>query len=143
MCIRDRIYVFENYDVKNRLKFNDRSYRIIVNTKSVKEDISGELKALFEYINEASIEEGDSFLEELDEQVSRLNHEDNAWRREAMRLDEEFALRERIAREEALKEGEEATRKTVAARLLEKGMPPEEVAEVTELTVEEIEMCRS
>ncbi len=137
------IYVFENYDVKNRLKFNDRSYRIIVNTKSVKEDISGELKALFEYINEASIEEGDSFLEELDEQVSRLNHEDNAWRREAMRLDEEFALRERIAREEALKEGEEATRKTVAARLLEKGMPPEEVAEVTELTVEEIEMCRS
>ena len=137
------IYFFENYDVKNRLKFNDRSYRIIVNTRGMKEDMSKELKTLFEYINEASVEEGDSFVEKVDEQVRRLNREDNAWRREAMRLDEEFALRERIAREEALKEGEEATRKTVAARLLEKGMPPEEVAEITELTVEEIEMCRS
>ena len=132
------IYFFENYDVKNRLKFNDRSYRIIVNTRGMKEDMSKELKTLFEYINEASVEEGDSFVEKVDEQVRRLNREDNAWRREAMRLDEEFALRERIAREEALREG----RKDIILKLLKSGMSAEEIAKITELTVEEIKACR-
>ena len=81
--------------------------------------MSQELKALFDYINEASVDESDLFIRELDRQVTRLNTEDNDWRREVMRLDEEFALREMRAREEARK----AAQKTMAARLLKKGMP--------------------
>lgn len=132
------IYFFQNYDINNRLKFNDRSYRIIVNTRSKKADMPQELKVLFDYINEASVDESDLFIRELDRQVTRLNTEDNDWRREVMRLDEEFALREMRAREEARK----AAQKTMAARLLKKGMPTDEIAEVTDMDAEEIEACR-
>ena len=47
-----------------------------------------------------------------------------------MRLDREFALRERLAREEE--------RKEIAVKLLKKGMPVKEIAEITGLDQKEI-----
>ena len=124
------IYFFENYDVNNQLKFNDRSYRIVVNTKSTKKNLPKKLKSLFAYINETAVDDEDRFIQELDRQVMLLNTEDNDWRREVMRLDREFALRERLAREEE--------RKEIAVKLLKKGMPVKEIAEITGLDQKEI-----
>ena len=129
------IYFFENYDVNNQLKFNDRSYRIVVNTKSTKKNLPKKLKSLFAYINETAVDDEDRFIQELDRQVMQLNTEDNDWRREVMRLDREFALRERLAREETREE----ERKEIAVKLLKKGMPAKEIAEITGLDQKEIE----
>ena len=94
------IYSFENYDVKNDLRLNDGSYTIIVNTKSTSDDLPQELKHLFDYINNDEVETDDSFIAELDQQIRQLNTDNNVWRREVMRLDQEFEYREARAREE-------------------------------------------
>lgn len=129
------VYFFENYDIKNRLKFNDRSYRIIVNTKSMECEMTNELKALFDYINDNVVEDEDDFIRRIDDEVLKLNSKNNDWRREVMRLDEEFALRERLAREETREE----MYASLIPKLLKKGMTAEEVAELMDIDEEELE----
>ncbi|MDO4546129.1 MAG: Rpn family recombination-promoting nuclease/putative transposase, partial [Bacillota bacterium] len=103
--LNEPVYSFENFDQKNGLKFGDKTYKIIVNTKSTKKDIPKELKALFRYINENEIDEGDGLICDLDKEVTRLNREDDEWRRQAMRLDEEIELRAEFSKREGIAEG--------------------------------------
>ncbi|MDO4546114.1 MAG: hypothetical protein Q4C25_08150, partial [Bacillota bacterium] len=103
--LNEPVYFFENFDQKNGLKFGDNTYKIIVNTKSTKKNIPKELKALFQYINENEIDEGDDLICGLDKEVSRLNREDDEWRRQAMRLDEEIELRAEFSKREGIEQG--------------------------------------
>lgn len=97
--------------------------------------MTNELKALFDYINDNVVEDEDDFIRRIDDEVLKLNSKNNDWRREVMRLDEEFALRERLAREETREE----MHASLIPKLLKKGMTAEEVAELMDIDKEEIE----
>ena len=148
--LNEPIYSFENYDVKNDLRLNDGSYTIIVNTKSTKDDLPRELKCLFDYINNEEVETDDSFIADLDHRVGLLNTDDNVWRREIMRLDQEIKYREARAREDGhaaglseghaagLSEGRDSKAKEIAANLKAAGMDDKDIAINTGLSEKEI-----
>ena len=101
------VYEFENYDKKHQLQLNDGRYTIYVNSTSKENGISKELTNLFTYMIDSQIDENDSFLTELENEISILNREDGEWRRQIMRLDEKIALE----KEEALAKGIELGKK--------------------------------
>ena len=111
------------------MRLNDGSYTIIVNTKSTKDDLPRELKCLFNYINNEEVETEDSFISDLDHRVRLLNTDDNVWRREIMRLDQEIKYREARAREDGhaagLSEGRDSNAKDIAANT---GVSEEEIS---------------
>ncbi|MDO4545221.1 MAG: hypothetical protein Q4C25_03605, partial [Bacillota bacterium] len=51
------------------------------------------------------IDEGDGLICDLDKEVTRLNREDDEWRRQAMRLDEEIELRAEFSKREGIEQG--------------------------------------
>lgn len=67
------------------------SYIIFVNTKSEERTMPGDLQSLFEYINHNSVDENDTFLRKLENDIEELNHENEEWRRDVMKLEEKFA----------------------------------------------------
>ena len=140
--LNEPIYSFENYDVKNNLRLNDGSYKIIVNTKSTRDDLPKELKYLFDYINNGEVETNDSFIANLDHQVELLNTDNNVWRREVMRLDQEFEYREALAREEGhaagLSEGQHSKAKEIAAQMKSADEPYDKIILFTGLSEDEI-----
>ena len=124
------------------MRLNDGSYTIIVNTKSTKDDLPRELKCLFNYINNEEVETEDSFISDLDHRVRLLNTDDNVWRREIMRLDQEIKYREARVREEGhaagLSEGQDSKAKEIAANLKAAGLDIKTIADNTGLSEEEI-----
>ena len=124
------------------MRLNDGSYTIIVNTKSTKDDLPRELKCLFNYINNEEVETEDSFISDLDHRVRLLNTDDNVWKREIMRLDQEIKYREARAREEGhaagLSEGQYSKAKEIAANLKAAGLDIKTIADNTGLSEEEI-----
>ena len=125
------------------MRLNDGSYTIIVNTKSTKDDLPRELKCLFNYINNEEVETEDSFISDLDHRVRLLNTDDNVWRREIMRLDQEIKYREARAREDGhaagLSEGgRDSKAKDIAANLKAAGMNTKDIAANTGVSEEEI-----
>ena len=163
------VYEFENYDKKHQLQLNDGRFTIYVNSTSKENGISKELTNLFTYMIDSQIDENDSFLTELENEISILNREDGEWRRQIMRLDEKIALEKEEAAEKALAEGIELGKKEaekaakealakgiesskkeaenkakksmikVAKALKVKEFPIEEIISLTNLTPEEIE----
>ena len=70
------VYEFETYDKKHQLQLNDGRYTIYVNSTSKENGISKELTNLFTYMIDSQIDESDSFLIELENEISILNRED-------------------------------------------------------------------
>ena len=124
------------------MRLNDGSYTIIVNTKSTKDDLPKELKCLFNYINNEEVETDDSFISVLDHRVGLLNTDDNVWRREIMRLDQEIKYREARAREEGhaagLSEGQYSKAKEIAAEMKSAGESYDKITLFTGLSEEKI-----
>ena len=124
------------------MRLNDGSYTIIVNTKSTKDDLPRELKCLFNYINNEEVETEDSFISDLDHRVRLLNTDDNVWRREIMRLDQEIKYREARAREEGhaagLSEGQYSKAKEIAAEMKSAGESYDKITLFTGLSEEKI-----
>ena len=124
------------------MRLNDGSYTIIVNTKSTKDDLPKELKCLFDYINNEEVETDDSFISVLDHRVGLLNTDDNVWRREIMRLDQEIKYREARAREEGhaagLSEGQYSKAKEIAAEMKSAGESYDKITLFTGLSEEKI-----
>ena len=136
------VYEFETYDKKHQLQLNDGRYTIYVNSTSKENGISKELTNLFTYMIDSQIDENDSFLTELENEISILNREDGEWRRQIMRLDEKIALEKEEAAEKALAEGIELgqkdTKLEIAKNLKTMNYPIEEILKVTGLTPEEV-----
>ena len=98
---------------KHQLQLNDGRFTIYVNSTSKENGISKELTNLFTYMIDSQIDENDSFLTELENEISILNREDGEWRRQIMRLDEKIALEKEEAAEKAAKKAaKEATNNT-------------------------------
>ena len=145
------VYEFETYDKKHQLQLNDGRYTIYVNSTSKENGISKELTNLFTYMIDSQIDENDSFLTELENEISILNREDGEWRRQIMRLDEKIALEKEEAAEKAAKkalaEGIELGKKEaekdatlkIAKNLKSMNYSIEEIPKVTGLTLEEVE----
>ncbi len=137
------VYEFETYDKKHQLQLNDGRYTIYVNSTSKENGISKELTNLFTYMIDSQIDENDSFLTELENEISILNREDGEWRRQIMRLDEKIALEKEEAAEKALAEGIELgqkdTKLEIAKNLKTMNYPIEEILKVTGLTLEEVD----
>ena len=137
------VYEFENYDKKHQLQLNDGRFTIYVNSTSKENGISKELTNLFTYMIDSQIDENDSFLTELENEISILNREDGEWRRQIMRLDEKIALEKEEAAEKAAKKAaKEATNNTkleIAKNLKSMNYSIEEISKVIGLTLEEVE----
>lgn len=135
--LNEAIYSFENYDVKKSLPYGDNSYKIVVNTTCTKGSTPPKLQAFFDYINKMEIAEDDGFIEALHSQVKSYNSDD--WRRKLMTLEEKM----RVDRDRAFAEGEaqgEAKKNLDNARKMKaKGYDTAEIADITGLTIEEIE----
>ena len=145
------VYEFETNDKKHQLQLHDGRYTIYVNSTSKENGISKELTNLFTYMIDSQIDENDSFLTELEKEISILNREDGEWRRQIMRLDEKIALEKEEAAEKAAKkalaEGIELGKKEaekdatlkIAKNLKSMNYSIEEIPKVTGLTLEEVE----
>ena len=137
------VYEFETYDKKHQLQLNDGRFTIYVNSTSKENGISKELTNLFTYMIDSQIDENDSFLTELENEISILNREDGEWRRQIMRLDEKIALEKEEAAEKAAKKAaKEATNNTkleIAKNLKSMNYSIEEISKVIGLTLEEVE----
>ena len=125
------------------MQLNDGRFTICVNSTSKENGISKELTSLFTYMIDSQIDENDSFLTELEKEISILNREDGEWRRQIMRLDEKIALEKEEAAEKALAEGIELgqkdTKLEIAKNLKTMNYPIEEILKVTGLTLEEVD----
>ena len=75
----------------------------------------------------------------LSRRMTALNEWNNPWRRDIMRLDQEFHRAERKAMEKGRTEGAREQSITIAKEMLKDGMKPEKVAELTKLTMKEVE----
>jgi len=143
----DPVYRFQMLDDKNHLPLGDEQFIIMVNTTSKADDTPKELQALYKYLECEEITEGDPFIEKLHEIVQTANQEREV--RSIMTLAEEMENREYFAREEGLREGHEAglkeglkalmdSKKEIALKLKVSGMSPAEIAEITDLSEDEV-----
>ena len=75
------IYRFENYDEKLKLKYGDGAKKIIINAKGHKGDISDDLKAFIDYLNNRKYdkETANGFIKQLDDAVLE-NSKNIEWR---------------------------------------------------------------
>ena len=120
------------------LNLNDKSCTIFLNTRCTSEDIPDEIRQFFNFVNENEVGD-DPMYEILSRRMTALNEWNNPWRRDIMRLDQEFHRAERKAMEKGRTEGAREQSITIAKEMLKDGMKPEKVAELTKLTMKEVE----
>ena len=124
------------------LNLNDKSCTIFLNTRCTSEDIPDEIRQFFNFVNENEVGD-DPMYEILSRRMTALNEWNNPWRRDIMRLDQEFHRAERKAMEKGMAEGlAKGAREQciiIAKEMLKDGMKPEKVAELTKLTMGEVE----
>lgn len=126
------IYSFENYDVKNDLKLNDRAYTIILNTKCKEDSVPDNLKDFFTYLSQGKNQNDNDLINTIHKRVERLNDDEGV--REAMTLEEEYRIRSEQAREDGLEQGLEQGRAEVIRKMLAFGMDISQIAEITGLS---------
>ena len=137
------------------MQFGDEAYSIILNTACSPEKVPQHLKALFEYINDPTkgSESDDALVEDIDRQVSKFNTDE--WRRRHMTLqelmDRNYEQGLELGRSEGLEQGLEQGRAegeaagraaaiTELARSMKvKGLDAAAIAEITGLSVVEVE----
>ena len=150
--LEQAVYSFQNYDVKNSLPYGDESFKLIVNTTAPVENTPQELMPFFDYVNRMEVPEDDAFIQALHAQVEKYNTSE--WRRKLMTLEEKIKMEVEMAREQAFKEGElkgksegktegkaegkTEEKKIAASKMKTKGFDAEDIADITDLTLEEI-----
>ena len=123
------IYTFENRCIQNpELGLGDDTTKIILNTKGTMDDVTPEMKKLLDFID--GKEPDDDFTRELDEAVQSVRKNEK-WRLDYMTLQMNY--------QEKYEQGIEHEKVETARRLIELGrFSIEEIADVTELTVEKV-----
>ena len=123
------IYTFENRCIQNpELGLGDDTTKIILNTKGTMNDVTPEIKKLLNFIDGKEPE--DDFTRELDEAVQSVRKNEK-WRLDYMTLQMNY--------QEKYEQGIEHEKEKTARRLIESGrFSIEEIADVTELSVEKV-----
>lgn len=118
---------------------NDFAYTMYLNTKCKPEEVPEELRELYRYINLqkkagklAAYDGQDKFVQEIHARVQELNAEKEL--KSVMTLEQDMRIKVRQAREEGAEESKFAS----ARRMKAKGYPAEEIAEICELSLEEV-----
>ena len=127
------IYTFENYDIKNKIKLNDGSYKILLNINCSEENIPDNLKGLYAYIKSNVVPDNDKLISNMDSLVTMYSE-----KREVtaiMTLYDEIEYQ----RQRGFKDGKKEGKLEVAKAMKAKGIPSEDIVEITELSKEEIE----
>ncbi len=129
------MYSFQNFDIENHLPMNDLAFTIYLNTKCKPENVPEELRELYRYINLqkkagnlAAYDGQDKFVQEIHAKVQELN--EGRGLSSVMTWEQETRRQVRQAKEE--------NKLATARRMKAKGYPAEEIAEICELTPEEV-----
>ena len=131
------VYIFENYDVKNRLYFGDEAYKIVLNTACSPEKVSEKLRPLYKYIQDRSVVEGD-LIKKIDDRVRQYNTGD--WRRKLMTYEQELENRYHDGMEEGKVIGRKEGELVALHKLVTDGLlSAETAAERSGMTVDEFE----
>ena len=106
--------------------------KIFLNARGVLDDVSDELKAFLDYL--AGKKSENAYIKALDNAVERVkqNHE---WRQEYMRV----SVRDWDNRQLGREAGKSNERRVRILKMLSKGYSVEEIADLYEITTEEVE----
>lgn len=140
------VYFFQRYDVQKQLPLGDQSYILILNTSCDPDKVPESLKALYAYVNDPANVSDDALIEKIDSQVKKYNG--SGWRWMQVTLEEHVKHMTYLARNEGheegklegLTEGDSSASRRIAAKLKTSGMAPADIAEVTGLSMEKIEI---
>ena len=139
--MEEPIYFFEKYDVKKSLPYGDGTFTIILNTTCPKEKVPTSLRKFFSYVISQEIPSNDSFIEQIHHLVEELNGRKEI--EQIMTLEEELDVRFSIGKKEGLSEGRKEGEKNAlcetARKMKAKGFEANDIAEITGLSLEEIE----
>ena len=117
------VYMFYNMEEEygKDLPYGDRTYKIVVCTSNFEDADTPELKALLQYLNNGSVESEDSFVDEIDTLVHKLNQPDSEWRERRMTIEEfiKDSIKEGI--EEGIKVELETAKKEALAEGIAEG----------------------
>lgn len=135
------VYEFEMYNVKNSLPLGDESYTLILNIMCEEEKVPEQLKSLYAYLRNGEADGKDTFIQKIHGEVAELNQREEL--KQVMTLEEEYRMEKQRSLEEGveigLKEGKEEMQKSIALKMKASGMEIQQIAEMTELSIEEIE----
>lgn len=138
-------YTFVNMCTEDKtLLLNDGTVKIFLNARGVLNDVSDELKAFLDYL--AGKKSENAYIKALDNAVERVK-QNREWRQEYMRVsvrdwDNRQLGREEgigIGREEGREAGKSDERRARILKMLSKGYSVEEIADLYEITTEEVE----
>ncbi|MDO4287849.1 MAG: Rpn family recombination-promoting nuclease/putative transposase [Eubacterium sp.] len=128
------------------LELGDGGHRIFINTQGVRGEITQDLKALLAYFENRPTEKRTVLVDKIDAAVEAVNR-DTEWRDRMFTLEMQLKEYEKFfseqgfqkGRREGIDTGENKSKHEIAERMLKKGMPFEEIAELTGLMTSEIE----
>ena len=135
------VYSFENIcHEDSSLKLNDRTFKLFFNAESCDKLKSTEEKDFFNFLK------GNSAQTELSKDIQEkvfLAKKNKSWRRQYMTWQQTIDEEKEIAREEGLAEGKaEGSREArleAARNALKLNLTPEQIAQITGLSIEEIQ----
>ena len=133
----EAVYRFEQFDSNLQLKLNDGAYTIILAIDCPKGKIPKEMESFFTYVDSGEVREGDDFVERIHQKVEEANR--NAEVTEIMTIEEELKVRWDWGYQEGETAGQVQKQREIAKAMKCKSMPLAEIAELTGLTVEEVE----
>ena len=139
------IYSFENYDIENKIKLNDGSYKILLNVNCNEENIPDNLKGLYAYIKSNIVPDDDNLISNMDSLVAMYSE-----KREVtafMTMYDEMEYQKQRSFKDGKQEGIAIGRKEGAAlgkldaakRMKEDSLPVDLIVKYTGLSIEEIE----
>ena len=134
-------YPFEHKcQLDNTLNMDDGGHTVFLNAAGTEGVISPDLRAFLDYVAGKPVQ-GDPYIDSL-EQAVREARQNREWRHQYMiyKLWEMDKLEE--GREEGLKEGREESMKKVTYRMMQMGKPDAEIAEITDLPLQQIKELR-
>ena len=131
-----RRYTFRNRcDEDRELVLKDRATRIFLNARGTIGDESPDVRAFLDYVRTNSATGG--FATEIAAEVNRVKASSVA-KREYMTLAMEIQRQIAQEKDKWFAEGEATRSRTIALRLLQGGMPMEQVAAYTDLTADQV-----
>ena len=123
------------------MPYGDETYTVILNTTCPKEKVPTSLRKFFSYVISQEIPSNDSFIEQIHHLVEELNGRKEI--EQIMTLEEELDVRFSIGKKEGLSEGRKEGEKNAlcetARKMKAKGFEANDIAEITGLSLEEIE----
>ena len=143
------VYFFRSWDVEKSLPLKDLSYTIMLNTKCSPEKVPKALKPFYEYLNDPKKNQASELTRMIDERVRKFNSD--GWRKKYMTFEYMLNERERkglelgrsegeaIGLEKGRSEGAAQEKREIAKSMKAKKIPTADIAEITGLSMEEVE----